>query len=59
MKELISSREASKTLCVSKKTILEWFHKGLFPNAFQIGRLIRIPVSDVEALKQQGRKKGA
>lgn len=43
-------------LGVTGTTITRWVEKGLFPNAYKIRRTIRIPLSDIEALKQASRR---
>ncbi len=59
----ISGHKASRLLGVSPRTISKWFQEGKFPNAFclenECGQTIRIPESEVQALKQQPFKKNA
>ncbi len=43
-------------LGVTATTITRWFEKGLFPGAYKIRRTIRIPLSDIESLKQASRR---
>lgn len=52
----LSPKEAGALLGVSKYSAIRYFHLGHFPNAYAVnGHTIRIPVSDVEALKASRR----
>jgi excisionase family DNA binding protein len=48
---LLTPIEIANELKVSRQAVANWFKEGKFPNAFKVGRAIRIPRSDVEALK--------
>lgn len=51
--EYVNAAKAAKLLAVSTTTVMRWLDDGLFPNAYKISSTIRIPVSDIEALKKQ------
>lgn len=57
--DLVSARTAAKSLGVSHQTVLNWFESGKFPNGFKIERTVRIPLSDIEALKHTPKAQGA
>ena len=59
MKELLNASQASRHFGVTPNTVIRWFEDGLFPNAFRVGSVIRIPMSDIEALKAQGQRREA
>ena len=48
---ILSPKQVAAELGYSRKTIERAFADGKFPNATQLNRAIRIPESDVEALK--------
>lgn len=50
--ELVNASEAGRRLGVSPATVIRWFDNGHFPNGFRVESTVRIPVSDIEALKQ-------
>ena len=52
---MLNTRQAAKQLGITREAISQMFHKGKFPGAYQIDDRgpIRIPESDVEALKRQ------
>lgn len=56
--KLLNTIQASEMLGVTRQAISEWFRLGKFPNAFKVEGAIRIPVSDVEALKKRPKKTG-
>jgi predicted site-specific integrase-resolvase len=51
--KFITAREAARQMGLNHQTICNWFRLGKFPNAFEVEGNIRIPISDVEALKTQ------
>jgi excisionase family DNA binding protein len=57
MEKLFSQKEVATYLQVHIQTVKTWYKEGLFPNAFKVGTLIRIPESDIEALKTQKKAK--
>jgi predicted DNA-binding transcriptional regulator AlpA len=57
--KLLNASEAARSLGVTPATVIRWFEAGKFPNAFRVDSTIRIPLSDVEALKQQGKKEAS
>lgn len=52
MKEFLSIKEIQDLFSVSRATVNRWIKEDVFPNAFHIGGTVRIPVSDIEALKK-------
>ena len=57
--KLLSPKEVAAELGCSRKTIERDFKRGIFPNAMQMaeGRAIRIPESDVTAIKAKSSAK--
>ena len=51
--QYLNASEAAQLLGVTTKTATLWFQKGVFPNAFQQAKTIRIPLTDIEAAKKQ------
>lgn len=51
-----NGKETAELLDVSPNTISRWFDDGLFPNGYKVKKTLRIPVSDIEALKKCGVK---
>lgn len=51
--KLLNTVESAIFLGVTRACIALWFHQGRFPNAFKAGRAIRIPLRDIEAMKQR------
>jgi excisionase family DNA binding protein len=43
----LSIREVAAALGVSKRVVETWHARGLFPNAWQEGAVVRIPLGDV------------
>ncbi len=56
MTQLLSINEVAAFLSVHRNTVVRWFDDGKFPNAIQIEKTVRIPLSDIEALKAQSRR---
>jgi len=50
MKSTYKACEAAEFLGVSTTTVMKWFHEGLFPKAYKIGRIVRIPRDDIKKL---------
>jgi excisionase family DNA binding protein len=56
MNEFYTPKEISELFKVNRSTISRWVDEGVFPNAVRIGATVRIPYSDIEALKQPKRE---
>jgi len=54
--EILNTAQAAKLLGLTRQGVSKLFHAGKFPNAFSIGKAIRIPLSDIEALRKAGQK---
>lgn len=50
---ILTVTQTSVKLGVSKEHVRKLFKNGEFPNAYQIGKAIRIPETDIEAAKKQ------
>lgn len=54
--EDLTPKEAAIELNVSPHTAKRYFHQGKFPNAYTLNpRVIRIPLTDIKALKDSRR----
>lgn len=52
MHEFLTVNEVAGLLRVHRNTVIRWLDAGKFPESVSIGNTIRIPLSDIEALKQ-------
>lgn len=52
MEQFLKIEEVADRLHVHANTVRSWLKNGRFPNSIKIDTVIRIPVSDIEALKQ-------
>lgn len=52
MEPVFTSKEVADHFKVHLNTVKRWIKEDVFPNAFYVGHSIRIPVSDIEALKK-------
>lgn len=54
---LLKPEEVAEWLRISRRHVTDLFHQGEFPHAFQMGRAIRIPRSDVVAYIQRRKRR--
>ena len=59
MTQFYTINEVAELLKIHRNTVSRWFAEGAFPNAINFEGTKRIPLSDIEALKQQPFKKSA
>ena len=59
--ELLNASQTSRELGVTPNSVIRWFEEGKFPNAYRIAgtSTIRIPKSDVEALKERPKREAS
>lgn len=48
--KLLKAREVASMLNVTRACVINWYHEGKFPGAFQAGTQIRIPESAISAV---------
>lgn len=48
--KLLSPKEVADEFGCDRRTVERMFHNGQFPNARQLGRIIRIPEADMKAV---------
>lgn len=53
---LLSAQEVAKQLRIADRTVLNLIQRGKFPNAFQVGRVWRIPQADLKAYVEKQRR---
>jgi len=55
----LTTREVCDRISVHHQTVRGWLARGEFPNAMQLNRNWRIPLSDVEAFEDRCRAESA
>jgi excisionase family DNA binding protein len=56
MEQVFTSKEVAEHFKVHITTVKRWLQEGVFPSAFYVGHSVRIPLSDIEALKKNKRE---